>query len=507
MKKPKNNAQADAPEGAAPAETVPAVVPQEEKPAESEIAPEGGEGQAEESSDAPVPAAAPAPASEEPIAAAQERKRGVRDMPRLMTRIFGTPLLMAPAKIEVIMGALGPRLGLAAGSVDPVKMGAFFDDDEDGDGDCPYELSEDGIATIGVDGTLVYKSSWLGALSGMTGYGDIRASLDAAISDPRVKGILLLVDSYGGEVNGCFDLSDAVFAARSVKPIYGVAADDSYSAAYALLSACSKVFVSRTSGVGSIGVVAMHVDQSAADKQEGLKYTYVHAGEHKVDGNPHEPLSGSAQASIQKECDRLWNLFAGSVAKYRSLSTDAVLGMEAACYFGEEAVAAKLADAVGTPQDAFAALQSDLNARASQTAAARPMFSEAQAPAIEAAAPGPVAAEQEEIPEAAAAAPATADVPEVVNLATERLRMRGEAFSSAAEIIELCALAKLPGKAAEFIRAGMSIEAVRNELQTIRAQASEARPVVGHILPDAGGNESQAAAAGWAKAHAQVRGK
>ncbi len=259
--------------------------------------------------------------------------------------------MVAPAKLDAIVQALGPRLasGFSAGNFPTASQ-----DIEPG---CPMVKTSDGIAIISVDGNLVYKSSWLSAVSGLVSYADVRASLDEALADPSVSGILLQIDSCGGEVNGCFDLSDAIYAARRAKPIYGVAADDSYSAAYALLSACSRVFVSRTSGVGSIGVVAMHVDQSAADSSQGLKYTYVFSGTRKVDGNPHQTLSTGAQGTIQAECDRLCTLFASSVGKYRGLSTGTVLGMEAACFFGEKAVKAGLADQVGTPDDALAALR------------------------------------------------------------------------------------------------------------------------------------------------------
>lgn len=450
-----------------------------------------------------------------------ERNMAVRDLPRLMTRIFGTPLLMAPAKVEVIMGALGPRLGLTAGApVDPAKFAAMFgadDDTGDDDEDDPYDLTEDGIATISVDGTLVYKSSWLGALSGLTGYGQISDAINAAVADQRVKGILLMVDSYGGECNGCFDLSDAIFAARQAKPIYGVAADDAYSAAYAQLSACSKVFVSRTSGVGSVGVVALHVDQSGADKMDGLKYTYIHAGDKKIDGNPHAPLTSAAKTSMQQECDRLWNLFAGSVAKYRSVSVESVLAMQAGCFFGEEAVGAKLADAVGTPADAMAALRADLAARSGQPPAVSAMLAEhvIAGPSGEAvlSVPGnvddpPAALALDTIPVAAEAA-APAAVPErpgqVIDFAAERAKITGEITTNALEIIELCTLAGMADRAAGYMRAGLSVEGVRNALQTIRAQTSEARRVGGHITAEAGSSERQLTSDSWSKAFADAR--
>lgn len=429
----------------------------------------------------------PAPADvvenepDQPAKAAQP----VRDLPRLMTRIFGTPLMMSAAKIDVVMAALGPRLGLSAANTE--KMAGMFDDgDGDGDG-VPYEVTQDGIARIQVDGTLVYKSSWLGALSGLTGYGDIRSSLDAAMADGAVKGILLEIDSYGGECNGCFDLSDAVFAARSKKPIYAVAADDAYSAAYALASSASKLFVSRTSGVGSIGVVALHIDQSAADKADGLKYTYVKAGEKKTDGNPHEPLSSSAKETIQGECDRLWELFASSVAKYRGLSVETIKSMQAGCFFGELAVGAKLADAIGTPDDALQALRAELSRAGT---GGQPITMAA------------------EIVEKGEKPPAQETTGNVVDLNAMRDQLHGEFAATAVEIVELCTLAGKANLASGFIKQKIGTAAVRRELQTLRAQASDAQGIHGRIMPDAGGTESQQnVSKSWDNAFAAASGQ
>lgn len=418
-----------------------------------------------------------------------------RDLPRVMTRIFGTPLMIAPEKLEVIMSAIGPRLGIAASPASSDKqadaIGAFFGmDDEESDEDKPYELTPDGIAVLCIEGTLVYKTSWLGAMSGLTGYGDIKASLDAAMSDPAVKGILLQIDSYGGEVNGCFDLSDAIATARASKPVYAVASDDAYSAAYALASAASKLYVSRTSGVGSIGVVALHVDMSEADKNDGLKYSYIYSGDHKIDGNPHQPLSSQARDTIQAECDRLRMLFAASVARYRSVPVADLVAMQAACFYGDSAVSAKLADAVGTPDDALAALRAHISDR-EKTVSTMP------APT------GLSGALSASSREAAVTQQKPADV---IDLAAVREHATVEAALTHAEIAELCALAKHPSKTAEFIRRKLSVADVRKELLNLRAAAGDAMETHGHIMPDAGDNASQRAAAGWDQAFAAVSG-
>ena len=138
--------------------------------------------------------------------------------------------------------------------------------------------------------------------------------------------------------------------------MWAVANDLAFSAAYALASGASRIVVSRTGGVGSIGVIAMHVDQSMKDAQDGVRYTAVFAGERKNDLNPHAPISDSAHAFLQGEVNRVYDLFVATVAQHRGLSAEAVRATQAGLYFGPDAVTAGLADAVGNFDDALAQL-------------------------------------------------------------------------------------------------------------------------------------------------------
>ena len=87
---------------------------------------------------------------------------------------------------------------------------------------------------IQVEGTLVQKLGTLRPYSGMTGYDGIRQNFLEALSDPAVEAIVLDIDSPGGEVAGCFDLVDTIYAARGEKPIWSVLSESAYSAGYAL---------------------------------------------------------------------------------------------------------------------------------------------------------------------------------------------------------------------------------------------------------------------------------
>jgi hypothetical protein len=129
-----------------------------------------------------------------------------------------------------------------------------------------------------VHGTLMRRTLGREAESGLMSYAHIAAQLDAALANPQARTILLDVDSPGGESGGVFDLADRIRGAARIKPVWAGANDTAFSAAYALASAAERVFLSRTGGVGSIGVIAVHADQAGKDAQEGVRYTTVFAG-------------------------------------------------------------------------------------------------------------------------------------------------------------------------------------------------------------------------------------
>jgi signal peptide peptidase SppA len=274
-------------------------------------------------------------------------------LPHLAARVLGAPLLIHRAKLDLILSVLGTRVGLA-----DVSAPSDFTAPERNLTASDSSVAHAGIAVIPIYGTLVRRTQGLDAQSGLTSYAGIANMLERALADPNVAAIVLDIDSPGGESSGVFDLADRIRAASAIKPIWAVANDMAFSAAYALASAASRVLVSRTGGVGSIGVIAMHVDQSVKDQQDGIAYTAVFAGERKNDLNPHAPMSDSAQQSLQIEVNRIYELFTTTVAKHRGVGVNTIKNTQAALYFGTDAVASGLADDVGTLEDAIQQIQS-----------------------------------------------------------------------------------------------------------------------------------------------------
>lgn len=276
------------------------------------------------------------------------------DLPYLASRLYGTPLLIARPKLEVILGVVARKL---AGDTLATPPPANVDTGMTGG-----LQNLESIAVIPVLGTLVRRSSYLGAASGLTSYHDIEAMAEAAFADPEVRAVLLEIDSSGGEAGGVFDLAQRLrqLAQTSGKPLWAIADEAALSAAYAITAAADRIWLTRTAEVGSIGVVAVHVDESVADAKAGLNYTFLHAGAHKVDGHPHAPLPAPVAADIQADIDQLHEQFIALVAGFRRLTSEVIRATEARVYRGEAALQAGLADQIGTRAEAITALQRQL---------------------------------------------------------------------------------------------------------------------------------------------------
>ena len=394
------------------------------------------------------------------------------NLPHLASRLYGTPLLLARAKLDVILSVLGERVNwpesdLAAPSIQ--KRPSI---------DAPL-----GIAVIPVVGSLVRRTLGLDPSSGFTSYAEIAGMVDAALADPSVEGIVLDIDSPGGEAGGVFELGERIRSVDAIKPVWAVAADSAFSAAYAIGCSASRLLVSRTGGIGSIGVIAMHVDQTARDAQQGYRYTPITAGDHKNDFSPHEKLGPEAHARLQAEVDRLYAMFVDHVAAMRRLDADAVRATEAGIYFGMDAVTAGLADAVGSLDAVLAEFSSFLVARrarghtmsdSTRLSAVTPSTlmensnMPLTAPVDQPLTDEPVtsAAPDVDKPVADEATPATTDV------------SRADALA----IAELCQLAGHPELTATFLAEGVSEAQVRKTLLASRADSPEIRST---IAPDA----------------------
>jgi ClpP class serine protease len=202
---------------------------------------------------------------------------GMTKLAHIADRVLNRPLMILPDKLSLIASVLDGRIGIDAKGFEEIEadylksapdMSRFVGQFEANDpnnpaaGKKPYRTTPEGVAVIGVVGSLVNRGGWIGAYSGMTSYEGLKYQLATAARDASVSSILLDMDSPGGEAVGSFEAADAVRAAAGVKEVVAVVNGMAASAAYALASAATRI-VTTSSGIsGSIGVVMLHADYS-----------------------------------------------------------------------------------------------------------------------------------------------------------------------------------------------------------------------------------------------------
>jgi len=234
----------------------------------------------------------------------------------------------------------------------------------------PYVV-QDGTLLIPIKGMLLHDFGYQ-LYDWATGYVYIQKAFERGMADGSVQRIAMVLNSGGGEVAGCFDAVDRIFAMRGEKPIQAFINEHAYSAAFAWASVADRVTITRTGGAGSVGVLTSHLDRSKFDEKMGFKFTFIYAGEHKVDGNPHEPLPEAVKARMQARIEALNDIFVSTVARNLALDEQVVRDTEALTYGAEEAVALGFAHEIAPFDEALAAFSGGLSTTAGEETMSTP---------------------------------------------------------------------------------------------------------------------------------------
>lgn len=173
------------------------------------------------------------------------------------------------------------------------------------------------IAVLPMHGVIEQRDSIWMMFFGGTSTDRFGAMFDAVLSDPKIKGVVVDIDSPGGTVPGVMELADKIHAARGQKPVVGVANSMAASAAYWLGSAFDQLYVSPGGSVGSVGVYSMHLDFSKALEDSGVTPTVFAVPEFKAEFNPFQPLPEASKEYETKEVTRIYDDFTAAVAKQR----------------------------------------------------------------------------------------------------------------------------------------------------------------------------------------------
>ena len=285
-----------------------------------------------------------------------------REMSAIIDYICSTAWALDPAVYERMMEivfrhAEGARL--SAEEVEAATGGR-------GQAQAQYRI-EGGVAVIPVTGIIAKHASQVGGLSQPRGTSTERvgAMLAEALSSDEVRAVLLDIESPGGTVDGIAELSDAIYAARSQKPVWAFVNDSAASAAYFLASQATRVYSTQMARVGSIGIYTALLDVSRWYENAGAKVHLVRTSPLKGAGFQGTHVTPEQISAVQREVDDLFAVFRSHVMRGRGMSEEAFAAVgDASVFVGKEAAAVGLTDGVKSIAEVLAELGASRPARA-----------------------------------------------------------------------------------------------------------------------------------------------
>lgn len=254
--------------------------------------------------------------------------------------------------------SLGYFAGLALAIAAGVALGNFFivpTDFAEQDYGSEEETSSDydgcNVAGIIIRGSL-YTYLLPGSPDGEgegadeTASEDLTYYIETADEYENIKAILLEVDSYGGSPVAGEEVAYSVKMAT--KPVIAFIRDGGVSAAYWAISSADKIFASKNSDVGSIGVTMSYLESAKQNTDAGLRYVEISSGKYKDAGNPDRPLSTEEKEVLLRDVKIIHENFIAAVAENRGLAVEAVRSIaDGSSVLGEQAKALGLVDEIG----------------------------------------------------------------------------------------------------------------------------------------------------------------
>lgn len=218
----------------------------------------------------------------------------------------------------------------------------------------------DNVVVVPISGVIAKKMNLFSSISGGASSELIGRDFKEVLENDSVKSIILNIDSPGGAVDGTPELANLIYSARGKKNIVAITNGEMASGAYWIGAATEALYItSNVDIIGSIGVVATHVDVSRAEERVGVKTTEITAGKYKRIASGYSPLSEEGRKDIQEKVDYIYSVFVNDIAKFRGVSVDTVLEKMAdgKIFIGNQAKDAGLVDGVSTLDRLIADLQ------------------------------------------------------------------------------------------------------------------------------------------------------
>jgi ClpP class serine protease len=209
-------------------------------------------------------------------------------------------------------------------------------------------IRDNGIAVITINGPIFPRANLFTMFSGATSIELLAKDFTAALENPLVKGIVLNIDSPGGDIIGTSEFANMLFAARERKPIDAYGYGSVASGAYWIGSSARKLYLADTATAGSIGVVSAWTSRKKRDEASGIVTHEIVSSvspKKRVD-----PTTDDGRAEIQRVVDDLASVFVAAISRNRDTDEKTVIEKfgQGGVHVGQVAVSAGMADGISS---------------------------------------------------------------------------------------------------------------------------------------------------------------
>jgi protease-4 len=201
-------------------------------------------------------------------------------------------------------------------------------------------LAEPGIAVLAIRGEII-STEW--AVKAVKNWQ----------ADANVKALLIRIDSPGGLVAPCQELSVALRSFR--KPKVASMGSVAASGGFYIAVATDTIYANPGTITGSIGVIMEAIEFSGAMEKLGVRSEVIKSGRYKDSGSPFRAMRPDEREVLQGMLMNVYEQFVADVLKGRSLMTEeAVRALaDGRVYSGEEAKLLGLVDEIGGYEEAL----------------------------------------------------------------------------------------------------------------------------------------------------------
>ncbi|MBF2693101.1 signal peptide peptidase SppA [Listeria innocua] len=246
---------------------------------------------------------------------------------------------------------------------EPTLMESIFADTSELTETVIEEGGADTIAVLSVDGT-IQDTGEAGSLFSETGYNHafFMDQLEEVRNNDAIQGVLLYVNSPGGGVMESAQIRDKILQIKKERkiPFYVSMGSMAASGGYYISAPADKIFASKETLTGSLGVIMQGYDYSELMKKLGVSDNTIKSGAYKDIMSGTRPMTDDEKKIMQSMIDDSYNEFVKVVATGRGMSEEQVRKIaDGRIYDGRQAKENGLIDAFGYQEDALEALKKE----------------------------------------------------------------------------------------------------------------------------------------------------